>query len=176
MTDLFAPPAPDPDVPCCMAAVVSNGDRCACWEPIRVDLDDLHQVDVDQLVAQVRDDPPSTRRCEGPPAIRPTTMCGDCAYRPGSPERQAADGDPPDYGPAERFYCHAGMPSVIAWWHPPTRTVSRVEVRAHYAPEMVADRAWRHDGRPGILCAGWAAHNRLPRPPRRDLDASRSPA
>lgn len=164
---LFAPPAPDDaDVPCCMAAVNTDGRSCTCWEPIRLDLDDLHRVDVDQVVAELRDTPPTSRLCEGPPAIRPT-MCGDCAYRPGSPERQRADGEQLDYSIRDRFYCHDGMPAVVAWWHPPTGTVTRVQDRAHYAPEIRADLAWRHDGRPGTLCAGWAASNQLPRPRRR---------
>lgn len=153
-------PPPDPDMHCCMASAL-HPESCTCWRPILVDLDRLDLVDVESLIAQIRADAPSAVLEEGPPAIR-RMMCSDCAYRPGSPERADNDGQPPDYRVGDRFYCHDGMPSVVAWVHP-SGAVTRVQERADYAPVMRSDRAWRHDGRPGVLCAGWAARNGLPR-------------
>lgn len=136
--DGFAPPAPDPDLPCCMAAVHSDGENCTCWKPIY------------DLVAM-----PVT---EGPNPVR-DHRCHDCAYRAGSPEWVEHEGIP-DYGPRQRFYCHDDMPAVIGWYHREAGQVLEAPQGA-FDPTIIADRSFRADGRPATLCAGWARHNRL---------------
>jgi hypothetical protein len=155
MTYLCGPALPDFDWPdagdgaCCWGAAAGGGARCCtCWEPVY----DLTQV-------------PVTAGTEG--GLR-TQMCGDCAYRPGSPERA---GDERVAGDTElldrivitgdRFWCHQGIRRIVHYVHGPTGTV--------YVPLEGLDAAYdppirRPDGLPfkadgsgADLCAGWAA-------------------
>jgi len=138
-------PAPDLEVPCCMASAVSDGENCTCWRP-------------------VLDPPPSGEEQAGPmQALR--RSCHDCAYRLDSPERAA--GEAPEFGPAQPFLCHQGMPRVIRWEHPSGATIT--PEGDDYQPTEHGGRAWLADGRPGEYCAGWAATNqiRTPREERR---------
>lgn len=130
---------------CCMGAAMYGPDRCTCWEPVY----DLEQQPPD------RD------------ALTPIQqeMCPDCAYRPGSPERQD-EHDADDLrrytypGPA-MFFCHQGMRRPVKWVHP-----AGVEVAgdpADYRPprDPESDRPYRADGQPAFLCAGWLARRLL---------------
>jgi hypothetical protein len=127
---------------CCYGAAFTDGDRCTCWTPIV-------------------DPEPTTVVQEGPMPVN-GERCHDCAYRRDSPERQALDGDPMPYIPGGVFTCHVGMPKAVAFVHP---CGERVEVppgteNDDYRPVTRGDRAWQADGRPAVVCAGWAADDR----------------
>jgi hypothetical protein len=133
---------------CCTAAAMRGYEHCTCWEPVY----DLTQEPVDKQAAQMF-----------AIGIQPVTrqrMCGDCAYRPESPEmidpggRDTLDG----IARRSRFWCHVGMRRPKLWRHP-----SGVEVPgdpADYAPPIRNGVPYRADGSPGELCAGWAARQR----------------
>lgn len=90
----------------------------------------------------------------------PVRMCGDCAYRPGSPERQGDDTYKGDQdlldelvATGQSFYCHAGIRRVTAWRHP-----AGVEIPGHpgaYDPPIKDAVPYKADGTPANLCAGW---------------------
>ncbi|MBA9005998.1 hypothetical protein [Thermomonospora cellulosilytica] len=99
--------------------------------------------------------------CDGDPAeieavplpVPPGVMrraCGDCAYRPGSPEADAGTVPAVEDGP---FYCHHGM---------------------HRTSEGYQPVAWADDRPLGyLICAGWwalATGQSLPETPYRDPD------
>lgn len=134
-------PAPDPLAPCCYGSADSeDGTGCTCWTSV---LDREATRDVQ----------------EGPSPIR-SVMCGDCAYRPGSPEREEEGGDPPDYTLRQPFYCHTGMPRAVGYRHPALGdAVVPAPTDDDYRPMIRNGLAWQADGRPAVLCAGWAAHN-----------------
>lgn len=134
--------AENPDtfvVPCCDASVYGP-ERCLCWEPI---------YDMTQAPAQ----PPA-----GAEDLQVNlVMCGDCAFRPGSPERA----DPHLFDELERlphegtpFWCHAGMRRPVSWQHPDGRTVPADP--ADYHPLQEGKFCFQADGTPAVLCAGWA--------------------
>lgn len=134
-------PAPDKTDLCCWESIDSNGKECSCWEPIVW--------------------PEPTRKLQrGPAAIRPS-MCGDCAYRPGSPERAAEGGEQLDAAPWDPFHCHDGMPKVVGFTHPKVPDVSFLAYwvgdRDDYKPLQAGGRAWKADGSPAVLCGGWGA-------------------
>lgn len=138
------PDFPDLNLGCCYGATMRN--TCTCWRPV---YDAPGQADpIDGMT----------------PTVRPG-MCGDCAYRPGSPEKA---GDPEHRGDAselerlaaagEPFYCHDGMRRIVRWVHP-----SGAEVPGHpadYAPPIAGSVPYRANGAPGYLCAGWNARRR----------------
>jgi hypothetical protein len=136
-------PMADDWVPCCTAsAMAGRQDACTCWEPVY----DLEQA-APQLLASVTDLQIRARPCE------------DCAYRPGSPERSSGHSAEKlqaiTYRPDTPFYCHDGMRRPTHWVHPDGRTVPGEP--ADYQPPVIAAVPYRADGRPGLLCAGWAA-------------------
>lgn len=133
-------PAPDKVVPCCWASAETDGAECTCWVAV---------LDVE----------PTTDVQEGPPLAR-RRMCGDCAYRPGSPERQELGGDEPWYGLEQPFFCHTGMPRAVAYQHPTLPEPVPAPDDGDYRPYIRDGRPWQADGRPAELCAGWAAFNR----------------
>lgn len=136
--DLLPPPDATDGIPCCMASAI--GDTCSCWMP---------------LYDQPRDHDVQ----EGPSPVR-ELCCHDCAYRNDSPERTAGEALPYDY--RTPFYCHDGMPRVIAQVHPAGALVHGEQ--GDYDPIVAGSsserRAWQADGQPGVLCAGWAAFAR----------------
>ena len=132
-------PAPDPDLPCCMASAVTGGRDCTCWTPV---------LDIE----------PSDQLQQGPMIAR-RKACADCAYRAGSPERQADDGALPSYSRNEPFFCHQGLAKVVRWEH--TSGAVHVPEGDDYQPVTHLDHIWLADGRPGEYCAGWAAVNRI---------------
>lgn len=136
-------PPPDADVPCCMAS--AHGRACSCWTAV--------------LRPEPHDEPQ-----EGPSAVR-SGMCGDCAYRPGSPERPTREDDPPSTLRERPFYCHDGMPRAVGYEHPDLPGVTlRADafdsLSGDYQPLMKPGRAFQADGSPALLCAGWAAFTR----------------
>lgn len=134
-------PAPEGVYGCCWASINSAGDLCSCWIPV---------FDVE----------PSEALQEGPAAVL-RRSCHDCAYRLGSPEREALEGGPPEYGRHQPFLCHQGVPRIVAWQHPAGVRVDVDPLTDDYLPTQRGDRAWRADGSPAELCAGWAATNRI---------------
>lgn len=126
---------------CCIGAAVHGPQRCTCWVPV---------YDLDQQPVR-----------PGLPLPRvPLRMCGDCAYRPHSPERQGAEDYAGDEDLLEElvasgtpFYCHEGIRHPIAWRHP-----SGVEVPGHpgsYDPPILAGVPYKADGTPANVCTGW---------------------
>ena len=144
---------PADGVPCCLGTAVNGWDSCTCWQPIY-------------------DPPEQARMLRGEVTVMPA-MCGDCAYRPGSPERRgspdaAADGyDLDDLAISRtRFWCHDGMRRLLGLAHPSGEVwiaESAEDGRAvtHYDPPIdwrgIPHRA---DGTPGSLCAGWEARRK----------------
>lgn len=134
------------DIGCCMGAVIGGLGKCTCWVP---------EYDVEQA------DPSLDVVLEHGIQTR-ATRCGDCAYRRDSPENTevytaeqlihlAATGEP--------FWCHDGMRRPARWRHP-----QRPEVVTgsgdDWQPAVAEGIPWRADGRPALLCAGWAAEGK----------------
>lgn len=140
---------------CCWGAVVYGASRCTCWEPV---------YDLEQQPVQ----PAGKLTIDGGdfvPADRPL-MCGDCAYRPGSPERTsderaAADAEHLEalaYGDRP-FWCHQGIRRPIAHEHP-TGEIYAEEDSINYTPPVAHGVPYRADGSPAEVCAGWTARRR----------------
>ncbi|MER7002235.1 hypothetical protein ABT297_04190 [Dactylosporangium sp. NPDC000555] len=135
------PDEADWPVGCCIGNDLGGPDRCTCWVP----------------VFALEQQPPRPPR-EPADIERQPRMCGDCAFRKGSPERAdqfmedalfdlAASGQP--------FWCHQDMRRPLYWRHPDGRRVEGST--ADWQPPFVAGVPYRADGRPGLLCAGWLA-------------------
>lgn len=138
---LWAAAHPDDDRPPCCWASMHDPERCSCWQPV---------YDVDQAPPRPPNRPEDLH-------ARPR-MCGDCAYRPGSPERsdpllvdELLD-LPAGHTP---FWCHDGMRRPIRWEHPDGRTIAGDPADWH--PAMHSGIPYQADGSPAMLCAGWAA-------------------
>lgn len=146
---------------CCEGSGISGPRFCTCWRQVY----DLEQTRPDPMAVKLL--------AAGIEPVTRKTMCGDCAYRPDSPERTGLSGYVGDAAELERiaaeaqFWCHQGMRRAVAWRHP-----SGVEVTGHpagYQPPVVDGVPYQADGRPGELCAGWAARRRaLDSPSRRE--------
>lgn len=91
---------------CCNGALLLGPQACTCWAAA---------YDLDQQPSK-----------PGIPAVPvPVRMCGDCAYRPGSPEKL---GDESHRGgqelldrlvaTGEPFYCHRGIRRKVSHRHP----------------------------------------------------------
>ena len=145
MTLIDDPTKPDTGGGCCSGADVFGPGYCTCWRTVH---------DAEQ--AELR---------PGDRVVRPDGMCGDCAYRPGSPEKSA---DPGYRGDAETlelwaeggtpFHCHDGMRRVAEHRHPSGATVPGAP--GDYDPPIVDGIPYRTNGEPGYLCAGWDARRR----------------
>ena len=132
---------------CCLGSAGRGRSCCTCW------------TEVLNLVAQEPQEP-------GPPQVR-STPCHDCACRLTSPERtdrddmaSSWDGVLRSAGKGLPFYCHDGMPVVVARVHDPTGNRFEVapEDRHGYRPRLDSRGCpVRADGSPALLCAGWAA-------------------
>lgn len=134
---------------CCYGTAIYGPERCECWLPV-------------YDVVQQRP------RLDLPSSVMPK-MCGDCAFRPNSPERQAHPSVRGDWETlqdlvlsGEPFWCHDGLRLPVAWFHPPSLTWHVVADDIAYDPPQQRDAhgiptPYRHDGRPGDLCAGWTA-------------------
>jgi hypothetical protein len=132
---------PDEDqVPCCMGSI-HDPEGCTCWTPV---------YDTDQATPR----PPTSA---GDLQVQ-AAMCGDCAYRPGSPERAdqwLADELYALPAQGKAFYCHDGMRRPAYWQHPDGRRVDGAP--DDWQPPMRGGIPYRADGSPGLLCAGWMA-------------------
>lgn len=146
--DLLAPLIEDLDVPCCEGYVHGGPERCYCWTPIL--------------------DPPPAPPVEGLADTMPD-RCGDCAYRPDSPERRGVETASADWSKLVElaatgtpFWCHDGLPKVVGWTHPrlPDLVVPVPPDVDDYQPTIRDGIPHRADGRPGSRCAGWEAERR----------------
>lgn len=142
---------PDPvNGACCDGSAVKGPQYCLCWEP-RFDLEQQ----------------PVT---EGEPGCR-DAMCSDCAFKPGSPERQGDkryNGDPEFLDrivmTGEPFFCHAGIRQAVKLVHPSGAEVDLLAAApGDYRPPIENGVPYKADGSPGELCAGWAARRRAHR-------------
>lgn len=159
---MCGPGVTPPDAPligdgsCCYGAVQDGAGGCTCWVPEfdadQVPLDEQH---VQLLAAGVE------------PTVRPGGMCGDCAYRPDSPERTGADGYKGDADTLEtyaavghRFWCHDGLLRVVQWRHEPSGTTIDAHPATYTPPIDKRGVPYKADGSAGYLCAGWDARRR----------------
>lgn len=135
---------PDPvNGACCTGSAVMGPQYCTCWEQVY----DLEQQDI----------------IPGGPAPARKTLCGDCAYRPGSPERagdQRYNGDGEFLAriaqTGETFWCHQGLRRAVKLRHP--SGAEMVIETDHYDPPKAGGVPFKADGTPGDICAGWSAH------------------
>lgn len=146
---------------CCMGAAVYGPDRCTCW-------------------TEVYDRPQAEPRTDLHPGVQ-TKMCGDCACRPDSPERNDDQryghaGDMEEILAGDRpFWCHEGMRALAGYRHPDGTVVTLDEINQvaaslertgppfplaadDYKPPIVDGVPYQADGTPGLVCGGWAAH------------------
>lgn len=145
------PELPDTGEVCCMGVAVYGPERCTCWED-----------ECDQEQAPVQQGPVMQR----------STMCTDCAFRKDSPERAGderyqhagVEGLADLLSDGGAFFCHQGMRKKLALVHP---TGARVVITTDaYDPAQTSRHAFKADGRPADLCAGWCATmRRLEREP-----------
>ncbi len=125
---------------CCIGAAARGPVHCTCWTT---------EHDQEQLPIQ-----------HGAMAVR-DKMCGDCAFRPGSPEQlgdpshaHSGDGELDEViGPG--FVCHQGMRKRLRLVHPEGSVVQCGSME--YAPPERPGMTWKADGTPAEMCAGWAA-------------------
>ena len=131
---------------CCIGNDVLGPEYCLCWEPEF----DLEQQPPTRLVASVDD-----------VATQPR-MCGDCAYRPGSPERSLSFMEEELFDLASTgrdvFFCHQGIRRPVRWRHPDGRVVDGSP--ADYQPLIVKGMLYQADGTPAMVCAGYSARVR----------------
>lgn len=144
-------PDPSPDgVPCCDAYALLGAEHCTCWEKVY-----------------------EGEQAEPRPGAEPETrkrMCGDCAFRPGSPELRDSDHAVCGYADlvrimlneAESFWCHDGLRRVVGMRHPNGMTVplDATDGVVAYDPPIVDGIPYRLDGQPGLRCAGLAAERK----------------
>ena len=133
-------------VPCCYGYAFDGPTGCTCWKAIY----DLAQQPMQQGPMQQR-----------------SRMCGDCAFRAGSPER-SGDQRYAHSGEQELalmvddaravFACHTGVRRVVAYEHPTGARVE-IEIDAYHAPQA-RGHAVKADGSPAELCAGLARARR----------------
>lgn len=129
---------------CCIGSAACGPERCTCWEIVH---------DVEQAEPK-----------PGPPAVR-ARRCSDCAFRSDSPENQGDERYVCDAAiealarPDGVFYCHDGMRRAIGQRHPAGVFVPS-EIPDAYAPATNGVAVYRADGRPGLICAGFAAERR----------------
>lgn len=132
------------EVPCCYGSGFDGPAGCTCWRPVY----DLAQ-------AEPRHDAPGLM----------AAPCSDCAYRAGSPERSDDPDAAADRGDLDRlavtgrpFFCHDGMRRPSHYVHPTFLACYRpARLDLAYDPPIHDGVPYRADGRPGDLCAGWAA-------------------
>lgn len=143
---------------CCGGAAMFGPHRCTCWQPIY----DREQEPPDPKYQQWLE--------AGITLTTRERMCGDCAYRPDSPERSGdtsyvggGPGELDDMARGREFLCHEGMRRLVKWRH----RKSGDEIDAHpgtYRPPFVPSGRlnipYKADGTPGNVCAGWAARRK----------------
>jgi hypothetical protein len=129
----------------CCDGVGYGGDLsdCTCWVP---------QYDTEQA-----DPRPPT--CPEDLEVM-AKVCGDCAFRKGSPERDTPYEEEALFALADTgqpFWCHTGMRQPVRWVHPAGPVVDGDP--DDWAPPIANGVPYRASGAPAYLCAGWAARN-----------------
>ncbi len=132
---------------CCYGSAVYGPHRCTCWEPVF----DLAQ---------------QAPRPGMPQVPVPCKLCGDCAYRPNSPERRGQPGAAADQDLLDKlvytsqpFYCHTGIRRAVEYRHPSGLVVPAGP--GDYQPVVAPAAAggspipYQADGSPAFFCAGW---------------------
>lgn len=132
---------PDEITGCCDGDALYGPERCTCWVAV---------YDGEQQ-------PPRPPERAEELCVR-DGMCGDCAFRKGSPERSDPWSEDALFELArggQPFWCHDGMRRPVRWEHPDGRVV---EGSPHdWQPPGVSGIPYRADGSPGLLCSGWMA-------------------
>jgi hypothetical protein len=126
---------------CCIGVACGELSDCTCWVP---EFDD----------EQVEPRPPT---CPEDLEVAPR-MCGDCAFRNGSPERETKFEEEALFALADNgqpFWCHQGMRKPARWRHPGGPVVDGD--KDDWTPPKISGVPYRADGAPGLLCAGWMA-------------------
>lgn len=134
---VWAEQHPDDFRGCCEGDAIYGPERCTCWTPVYA----------------VEQQPPRPDYVQAQ-----TSMCGDCAFRPGSPERDGSLVEEALYESVRGgtpFWCHSGMRRPLKWMHPDG---SEVEGSPDdWAPPIVGSMPYQADGSPALLCAGAVA-------------------
>lgn len=127
---------------CCFGAAVNGPEYCSCWIPVY----ESDQEKPDEKAS---------------PASR-SEPCGDCAYRPDSPESCGSEDVDGTLQLLQRivengspFWCHEGIRRPLRWEHPSGVVVEGSA--ADYRPPIVAGVPYKADGQPADVCAGWVA-------------------
>jgi hypothetical protein len=131
---------PDAMLGCCLGSAMHGLRGCTCWTATY----DTEQADPQPIT--------------GPGDLQPRDrQCGDCAFRRDSPERAepwTAETLLALPGRGEPFWCHDGMRRPSVWRHPSGATVPGNP--DDWQPARVGAVPYRADGRPALLCHGWA--------------------
>lgn len=133
---------------CCDSSSMKGHESCTCWEPV---------FDAEQQPYNVGVEP--TPR---------SSMCGDCAFLPQSPERRgdfAYDNSGEDdleslVESGRPFFCHTGMRRVLYWQHPSGATIPGLDGE-YMPPGAETGVAYQSNGDPAFLCAGWHARRKV---------------
>lgn len=126
---------------CCDGSAMRGLDACTCWVPV------YEQEQAEPV-------PPAS---PGDITVR-DRGCGDCAFRADSPERQTPWQEDALFRLADTgtpFWCHDGMRRPLRWEHPAGPVLDGDPDDWH--PPKHSGVPYRADGRPALLCAGWAA-------------------
>lgn len=142
---------------CCPGRITTGPAGCTCWQPVY----DRDQTGPDRATV-------IALTCGEITPDEQDGMCGDCAYRPNSPEKQSQSSHAGDATELERlaasgekFFCHTGFRVPTAWEHPAGMRIPADPNRdGDYQPLILLGIPYRADGRPGLLCAGWSARRR----------------
>lgn len=143
---------------CCPGRLRDGPAGCTCWQPI-YDRDQTDPPSAHVLASWLEEEVATEVRAG---------MCGDCAYRPNSPEKQSQASHAGDAAELERlaasgekFFCHDGFRRPVAWQHPAGMRIPADPRRdGDYQPLIIFGVPYRADGQPGLLCAGWDARHR----------------
>ncbi len=142
---------------CCPGTITEWLTGCTCWVPLY----DRRQIEPDPVTIA------ALALGEQQPEVR-DRMCGDCAYRPGSPEKSGNPGFELTADQLEdlaardhRFWCHDGLRQPTAWQHPAGLVIpAHPDRTGDYQPPTHLGIPYRVDGQPGLVCAGWNARRR----------------
>jgi hypothetical protein len=130
---------------CCLGAAAGGPGACTCWVP-----------EHDRAQAEPQ---------QGPPPIR-SRRCSDCAFRPDSPENRGDDRYDCEgalealASPNGTFYCHDGLRIATALVHEPTGARVPTTIPDAYDPPTRGALAFKANGTPATICAGFAAARR----------------
>lgn len=141
LTEFVCGPVHDPIVEfpdlgwCCMGSAVRGPDGCTCWEAV-------------YDVAQAKPNRFDTTEPRG-------EMCGDCAFRSDSPERQGDERYRSyEFHPYRPFFCHQGMRRIVYYRHASGIAVPAA-VDDRWDPTEIDGTVYKANGMAADICAGW---------------------